>query len=448
METSPVLIAGAGITGLSIAYALQKQGIPYVVMETAAVPGGILSSFHQDGFELDAGPNSIAATPATMAYLQEIGLEKEILHATAASKNRFLVRHQRLHAVSPHPFKIMGSPYLSRSAKWRLFTERFRRPVEQQGEESVTDFVSRRFNKEIADYLFDPILSGIYAGNPDRMSVSEVLPMLPRWEKNYGSVTKGLMKEKGVMSGRSVISLKGGNARLAQQLADRLRTPVRYNCTVKAVQPAGGQYRVTFEENGAEGHMTASKVIITTPAYHTADMIAALEPALAERLRQIHYPRMGVLHLGYDAAALPQPLEGFGFLVPNKEQLHFLGAICNSAIFPEKAPAGKVLLTVFTGGARLEQLFDRMGSDALQQQIIQELQVILQLQAPPVMQRFSVWNKGIPQLNVGHAQLREAVAAFTASYPGIILSGNYLHGVAVSALIQHADAVVAEVKKK
>jgi oxygen-dependent protoporphyrinogen oxidase len=341
----------------------------------------------------------------------------------------------------------MGSPYLSRSSKWRLFTERFRKPAPATGEETVSDFVTRRFNKEIAEYVFDPVLSGIYAGNPDLMSVAEVLPALPRWEREYGSVTKGLMKDKGAMGGRKIISFKGGNQLLTNRLQQLLTTPVRFNCKVTDITATNAGYNVSVVENGAPENYAAQKIILATPAYSTAEVITHLDAEAAALLNNVHYPRMAVLHLGFDATALPQPLDGFGFLVPNAEHMHFLGAICNTAIFPGKAPAGKILFTVFLGGARQEGLFDQMDQATLQQKAVAEIMALLHLSAPPVMQQFSTWNKAIPQLNVGHVKLRNAVTDFEKKYPGIHITGNYLQGVAIPALLQHAAALAASLKK-
>ncbi|MFY0254006.1 protoporphyrinogen oxidase [Chitinophaga sp. 30R24] len=441
MSEQPVLIVGAGIAGLSIAYELQNRKVPYLLLEESDHTGGVMKSIQEAGYTLDAGANTIAASPEVLALFHELGLDNAIMPAAAASKNRFLVRNNQLHGVSPHPFKIMASPYISSGSKWRLFTERFRKPASVSGEETVSDFVTRRFNREIADYVFDPVLSGIYAGNLDKMSVAEVLPVLPRWEKEYGSVTKGLMKDKGAMGGRKIISFKGGNQVLTNRLQQLLTTPVRFNCKVTGISTVAGGYMVNAVENGSSSNFLASKVVLATPAYSTAATIAALDAGTAALLQAIHYPRMGVLHLGFDAAALPKPLDGFGFLVPHAENMHFLGAICNSAIFPDKAPAGKVLFTVFLGGARQEQLFNKMSPEALQQQVVSEIRSLLQLSAPPELQRFSSWERAIPQFNIGHAKLRSAVSVFEKNYPGIFIAGNYLQGVAIPALLQHAGTM-------
>lgn len=448
MSEQPVLIIGAGISGLGIAYELQKQQVPYLLLEASSRAGGVMTSFHEAGFEMDAGANTIAASPEILQLFEELGLSDNIMQASAASKNRFLVRNDQLHVVSPHPIKILSSPFLSGSGKWRLFTERFRKPLKTNEDETVTSFVSRRFNKEIADYVFDPVLSGIYAGNPDKLSVKEVLPVLPKWEQTYGSITKGLMKEKGMMGGRKIISFKGGNQVLTDKLAALLHTPAKLNCEVKAIRPTSSGYQVDALQNGVSISFEASDVVFTTPAYQTATAIKDLDPELAARLNNIHYPKMGVLHMGFDTSALPQPIEGFGFLVPNAEKKHFLGAICNSAIFPDKAPAGKSLLTVFTGGARQEYLFDQLSDSELQDKIVGEITSLLHLTAPPTLLRFRKWNKAIPQLNVGHQQTRTAAAQFEKKYPGIQLKGNYLQGVAIPALLQDAVTIAAALKKK
>ena len=438
MKTQPVIIAGAGLSGLTIAYELQKKGIPYQLMEAAPQAGGVVRSMHIDGYELDAGPNSIGATPDTIAFFEELGLKDQVMEANAASKKRFLVRNNRLHAISPNPLKILQSDYVSAGAKWRLFTERFRKARGNDEEETVSSFVNRRFGKEIGDYLFDPVLSGIYAGNTDRLSIQEVLPMLPKWEKEYGSVTAGLMKNMKAMGGRKIVAFKGGNTVLAERLLSLLTGPLRFNCNITGVTKGANDYIVQYNEDGHTAMLNAERVIFTTPAYSTGAAIASLDASLSASLNNIHYPHIGVLHLGFGGEALSKVPAGFGFLVPYAAKKHFLGVICNSAIFPSRAPEGKALFTVIIGGARQEQLFEQLGIEKLQEQVIAEFMSLLGLQTPPELQRFSEWKKAIPQLNIGHAEIRRQIKAFEQHYPGIQLAGSYVSGVAVPAIIQAA----------
>jgi len=441
VKTQPVIIAGAGLSGLTIAYELQKKGIPYQLMEAAPQAGGVVKSLHIDGYELDAGPNSIGATPETIAFIEELGLKNVLMEASAASKNRFLVRNEQLHAVSPNPLKILRSAYISGGAKFRLFTERFRKVRKTDEEESVSSFVNRRFGREINEYLFEPILSGIYAGNPDDLSIKEVLPMLPGWEKEYGSVTAGLMKNMKAMGGRKIVAFNGGNAVLTERLFSLLTGQVRFNCAITGITKGATDYIVQYNENGHTAMLNADRVIFTTPAYSTGAAIASLDISLSTALNNIHYPHMGVLHLGFGAEALEKVPAGFGFLVPHAAGKHFLGAICNSAIFPSRAPEGKVLFTVFTGGARQEKLFTDVGTEKLQQTVIREFMSLLGLQTPPELQHFNEWAKAIPQLNVGHAQIRQQIKAFEQQYPGIQLVGNYVTGVSMPAIMQAAKGI-------
>ena len=439
----PVIIVGAGIAGLSIAYELQKHGVPYQLLEAASQAGGVIRSLHTNGYELDAGPNSIGATADTMAFITEIGLQDAVMEAGNASKNRFLVRNDQLHAISPNPLKIIQSKYVSGKAKWRLFTEQFRKPQPPAGEESVTSFVNRRFGNEIATYLFEPVLSGIYAGNPDQLSIQEVLPMLPKWEKEYGSVTKGMMKNKGAMGGRKIVCFKGGNIVLVEKLLSLLNGPIHFNTKITGIDKNTEGYIV----HHSNGSVSASQVIFTSPAYITASVISTLDPALSASLAGIPYPHMGVLHLGFGAEALEKVPEGFGFLVPHAADKHFLGAICNSAIFPSRAPEGKVLFTVFVGGMKQQGLFDQLGKEQLQQIVVREVMDLLGLTTGPELQQFSEWEKAIPQLNVGYAKIREQIKAFEEKHPGITLAGNYVTGVAIPAIIQGAKGIAEKLAK-
>ena len=446
MDThQPVIIVGAGIAGLTIAYELQKKGIPYQILEAGDKAGGVIRSLHIDGYELDAGPNSIGATPDTLSFLTEIGLKDVVMEATAASKNRFLVRNGQLHGISPNPAKIISSKYVSGGAKWRLFTESFRKADKTKQEETVTSFVTRRFGAEIMEYVFEPVLSGIYAGNPDKLSIQEVLPMLPKWEKAYGSVTKGMMKSKGDMGGRKIIAFKGGNQVLPEKLVSLLHTPIKMGSRVTGITKGATDYIVQYEENGQTQMLNAGHVIFTTPAYATAGAVAALDASLSDTLSALHYPHMGVLHLGFGKEAKDKIPEGFGFLVPHAEKKHFLGAICNSAVFPSRAPEGKVLFTVFVGGAQQESLFDQFGAAHLQATVVKEFMELLGLTTPPELQKFSEWQKAIPQLNVGFAATREMIKSFEVRNPGIIVAGNYVTGVSIPGIISAAKGIAERV---
>lgn len=446
MDThQPVIIVGAGIAGLTVAYELQKKGIPYQILEAGDKAGGVIRSLHIDGYELDAGPNSIGATPDTLSFLTEIGLKDVVMEASAASKNRFLVRNGQLHGISPNPVKIISSKYVSSGAKWRLFTESFRKADKTTQEESVSSFVTRRFGAEIMEYVFEPVLSGIYAGNPDKLSIQEVLPILPKWEKTYGSVTKGMMKSKSEMGGRKIVAFKGGNQVLPEKLVSLLNTPLKLGAKVTGVTKGATDYIVQYEEHGQTQMLNAKQVIFTTPSYATAGAITTLDVDLSATLKDLHYPHMGVLHLGFGKEAKEKIPEGFGFLVPHAEHKHFLGAICNSAVFPSRAPEGKVLFTVFVGGAQQESLFEEMGATHLQATVVKEFMELLGLTTPPELQKFSEWQKAIPQLNVGFAATREKIKTFEKQYPGIIIAGNYVTGVSIPGIIAAAKGIAEKI---
>ncbi|PUZ29625.1 protoporphyrinogen oxidase [Chitinophaga parva] len=445
----PVLVVGGGLSGLSLGYALRQQGVPYRVLEASGRAGGVVESLHRNGFELDAGPNSIAMAPELRTYFEQLGLQDQIVEAAAASKDRYIVRNNQLHAISPHPFKIMGSKFLSGGAKWKLFTEAFRKSKPASADESVADFVARRFGREIATYVFEPVLSGVYAGNINKLSIKEVMPMLVSWENQYGSVVKGLMKNKGAMGGRKIVTLRGGNASLTNKLAAVLGSDLQLNTKVTGVwqNAADESYELSVSVNGLVSVIKASQVVFTTPAYAAANALESMDHPLAAALRNIEYPAMGVLHLGYDRAALGKVPDGFGFLVPAAEQKHFLGMIYNSAIFPFKAPEGKALFTVFIGGANQQSVLQQPPEN-LQRQVITEVNELLGISAQPVMQQFQVWPHAIPQLNTGFDAVRQLTARFEAAHPGLYIAGNYSTGVAVPTIIRKADDLALRIKEK
>jgi protoporphyrinogen/coproporphyrinogen III oxidase len=243
------------------------------------------------------------------------------------------------------------------------------------------------------------------------------------------------------MGGRKIIAFKGGNAVLTERLLSLLKGELRFNCAITGITKGATDYIVQYNEDGHTGMLNAARVIFTTPAYSTGAAITSLDASLSGALNNIHYPHMGVLHLGFGEEALAKVPEGFGFLVPHAAKKHFLGAICNSAIFPSRAPSGKVLFTIFTGGARQEQFFEQLGVEKLQEQVISEFMSLLGLQTAPELQHFSEWKKAIPQLNIGHAEIRRQIKIFEQRYPGIQLAGNYVKGVAVPAIIQAAKDI-------
>jgi oxygen-dependent protoporphyrinogen oxidase len=435
-EYTGTVVIGAGLAGLTAAYELQKKGLDVRVLEAESKVGGVIRSVREAGFELDLGPKVLPAAPL--------------------SKNRYLVKHKTLHALSPHPLKLLRSQYLSWPAKGRILTERFR--TQGRGEdESVAAFFSRRFGKEISEGVADPIFSGIYAGDIGMLSLDQVLPMLARWEQDYGSVTKGALSQKSALKGRSIISFEGGLESLTRALAAPLEGKIHKGSRVAAITAGADRYSIRYVREGREQVLEAGNLIYTAPLYSLGKLswregetsgtgaggaaYAGDFEALRRAAAQVIFAPVRTVHVAVGAEDAGEIPEGFGFLVPSREHLSLLGCIFSSAIFPSKAPPGQVLLTVMLGGVHRGTELLRSGA-ALQAAALDDLRTILRIRGEVRVLQETTWARAIPQKNLGYEQVLEAIQAFERAHPRCRFAGNGVSGVSVGDTMEFAAKVV------
>lgn len=434
-----VVVVGAGLAGLTTAYQLQKNGKSVLVLECSDRAGGVVHSKRVDGFELDLGPNSLVLTPFLEEWIRELNLEGYLLTAESGSKNRYLIKDKRLYALSPHPLKLMKSPYLSWKAKARILTERFR-STGGASDESVAQFFTRRLGKEITEYMADPIFSGIYAGDISRLSVNEVLPILVQWEKQFGSLTKGVFQRKEALKGRGrIVNFSGGLQRLTNALAAPLSERLQYGAMIQQIHATEKGYSIQYAQNGANHLMEAETVIYAAPS-HTLPGLAWFS-RIADTAQSIQYAPVRTVHVSVPTLALTLP-EGFGFLVPSAEGLSLLGCIFTSSIFPSKAPEGHTLLTLMLGGAhKAGDLLSHPGQ--LEEKALEELAQILYIKSGLRVLHGQTWKKAIPQKNVGYQEVRQALEAFEKAHPGFYFVGNAVSGVSVGDTMEYAVKVAS-----
>lgn len=444
-----IAILGAGITGLTAAHRLAKQGHQVRIFEKADRVGGVIGSETVDGWLLEHGPNSLLKNePALTSLLAELNLGDQVCPANATARKRFIVRGGKPVAAPMSPPALLGTPLFSFGAKCRLIGEIFQRPRQRQHDVSLAAFVADHFGQEIVDYGLNPFVSGVYAGDPTKLSARHSFPALWENERKHGSLIRGTMagakarKAAGQKRG-GIFSFQRGLQTLPDALAAALpNSALQLNATVESIVP-GDSWTVRYRHDGASGEETFDRVISALPAGALAALPIGADGArpLAS-LAEIEFPPVSALFLGYRRDQVVHPLDGFGVLVPAVENRSVLGVLFSSTLFPGRAPAGHVALTVMVGGSRQPELTALPG-DELLARIQPDLAQLLGVQGSPVFQRHRTWPRAIPQYNLGHERHLAVMAACEREFPGLFIGGQCRDGIAVPACIAAGEKLAA-----
>jgi protoporphyrinogen/coproporphyrinogen III oxidase len=439
-----VAIVGAGLAGLTAAYRLKQRGVRVVVYEASDRPGGVILTERREGYLAELGPNSLAApSPRVRTLLSELGLESRLLVASPAAQTRYIVRRRKLIALPTSPPELLTTRLLSNGAKLAVFGEPLEEPGDSPLEESVAGFVRRRFNQEVLDYVANPFVAGIFAGDPEQLSVRHALPRLHALERTHGSVIKAfvdLMRhrqtDEGGISAASLVSFRHGLQELSDALARELNPELRLRAPVTQLRRGPRGWTVGAAYQAAELY---DGVIYAAPA-HCSDSID-LEFDGGERMKtlaSIVHPAVAVLVLGFRREDVSHPLDGFGFLTPEVERRRVLGVIFSSTLFPERAPEGHVTLTAFVGGARDPDLTNADPS-TLTARVLDDLRTLLGARGEPTFRAFHLWPKAIPQYELSYGRFKEIMDDVERRNPGLGLAGSYREGVALGDVMDSAE---------
>lgn len=442
-QVADCVILGAGLTGLSAAYHLKQTGKRILLLEKQEKVGGVIQTVKQDGFQMDLGANTTAITPLIQSLVKDLGLEKELLKAKQTANTRYLCRNQRLHKVYPSPKFLLSTKLLSTRGKWQLIREPWRKAAGSV-KESVADFFIRRLGEEAYTYMLEPVLGGIYAGNPRHMSMEAVMPRLKTWESEHGSLFKGMIasrkeaKANGTPA-RTICSFQEGMQTLPLAIGRSLGSDLLCGAEVIGIHKEGRQYRIVYRRQEQEESVLTPQLIWALPAYRGA-FLRNIDTALASALEAIPYVPMNMLYVAYRASDIGRARDGFGFLVPEKESHSLLGAIWNSAIFSGRVPKGHELFTLFVGGGR-----KIMHTEAERQETLKEAQqmfeLLMDIQAPPVLRQTYTWQHAIPQYGLNHLEIRRQLREAEHRHPGLFLAGNFRAGVSVGDCLEAGKAV-------
>jgi protoporphyrinogen/coproporphyrinogen III oxidase len=442
-----VAVVGGGISGLACAYRLRAHGIPTVLLEASAHPGGVIGSLERNGFLFECGPQSFLGTPPVIDLIRELKLESELIQADPNAPRYVYVRGQ-LQAVPMSPIAMFTSSLLSLGSRYRVLTEPLRRTAPTKHEESVADFVRRKFGNEILEYLAAPFVSGVYAGDPESLSLRAAFPSLDEWEREYGSILRGAMNSRKQQGGArpALCSFRGGVATLPRALEAKLGDALIRGTRVESIESAGAAgFTVRFTEGGQHESITVRAVVLAVPAYVASQLLAGIARAAGDGLQGVIYAPVAVAATGYKRRQIGNTLTGFGVLIPRKAGLHTLGTVWNSSLFPGRAPKDSATLTSFAGGATDTEIVSREPSE-IGALVEAELEKLLEISGPPVAREFWRIPKALPQYNLGHAHVLENVRAALAATPGIHLAGNYLSGPAIGNCIEQSNRTAENVR--
>ena len=454
-----VVLIGGGISGLSTAWLLEKRAreagiaLQLTLLEQELQTGGKIKSVRENGYLCEWGPNGfLDSKPQTLELCGALGISGRLHRSNDNARKRFIYSDSRLHRLPENGPSFLKSKLLSWPGKFRLMGEPFA-SAHPGGDETLAHFGRRRLGPEALQKLIAPMASGIFAGDPETMSLVSCFPRIAELEREYGGLFMAMFalarkkrqeRKEGKISssaagpGGTLTSFKEGIQFLTDTLTSQLGDRVRTGKNVVSINQTNGLWEVRSSDGTV---LQADLVISAAPAYAAAAMLESVDATLVDTLRQIPYSTLSVVCCGFQTAGLGHPLDGFGYLVPKEEGRTVLGTLWDSSMFENRAPSGQALLRSMAGGACRPELI-QLPDEELLKRVRDDLRTIMGIAKAPAFSRIIRHQQAIPQYTAGHGKRLEAIEARLWQHKGLLLTGNAFKGVGLNDCVAASQATV------
>lgn len=443
-----IAIIGAGISGLTTAYVLKKNGFTVDIFDKSPIPGGVIQTLHENGFLCELGPSTLMINDLRILnLLKELGLENTIIDNNPKSQERYIVKNAIPTPVPRSLLSFIKTPLFSLKAKLRLLKEPFIKKQENPNE-TVAHFVKRRLGPEFLDYAVEPFVSGVYAGDPEQLSIRHAFPKLYNLENTAGSLFKGAFKKKKnpYQIKSRTISFKQGMATLPLKLAEILKESLHLESTILSITQKDHNWELSYQCKGIQKTESYSDIILTVPAYQLNDL--PLPPSILQSLaplKKITYAPIAVVTHAFNPQSIPNAPRGFGLLIPSKEGFKTLGTLFTSSMFPDQTPKGYITLRTFVGGTRNPNIYNE-SPETIENKVWNDLTTLFDIKDFPVYSHVHIWEKAIPQYNLEYQQFLDAIDNTEKRFPGIHFIGNYRTGISLPQCILAGLNVLSQIQ--
>lgn len=435
-----IAVIGGGISGLTTAFLLGRKWpqAQVDVLEKDSAPGGTVSTCREDGFQMETGPNGfLSGKPTTLRIVEMLGASDRLIEANKAAEKRFILKKGNLTKLPDSPPAFFGSSILSLPAKIRIMKEPFVRKCAPDVEETVAEFGKRRLGPQAVTYMLDPMVSGVFAGNVDKLSLPACFPRIHELEQTYGSLVKAMFKlrsKKASPSGR-LTSLVDGMGELVERLCASGNFTLRSGVEITGIERGPSRYKL---DGVSEPY---DIVVLAVPSYTLARMELDIPQPVRNDLEAIVYPPMAVVPFAVKKGVL----DGFGFLIPSVEKRKILGGLFSSCIFPNRGTDDHDLVTVMMGGDRHHNVRDLSDADVVDI-AVSEIAEILDISTTDLEQKGMFrWSRAIPQYYRGHPDVVKRVEDAVSGHPGLFVTGNAFYGVGINDCTRAAFETVDRV---